>query len=864
MTNIEQILSYAARGWPVFPVWYIAAKNAVCHCPKSKTCQSPGKHPIAACAKRGCLDATTDEETIRGWWSRYPNANVGIATGGRLLVIDIDPRNGGNEGFDALVEKYGPIPDTVECLTGGGGRHLYVEVPEGESLKNSKSLLAQGVDIKYTGGYVVAPPSNHVSRGHYVWEASGDPADGVSLAPLPAAWIKAMCSTESSGTSQPRKMPPVTEAMGDARNNRLFGAGRSMLATNFTKDTISVALHALNQQQCVPPMDATEVDAIVENVFRKEPGLSPEYQARKDAAEARRAARPKPVEKPQPIEPTVILVGVDEERVNDEGIAALAHHREVYQRGGALVHVVCDESPLRGVTRPKTAPRIVPMQPATLREYLSSSADWLQPRKDEPPKKVSVPKNAVAAIHARGAWKGVRSLEAVIDCPVLRPDGTVVDARGYDARTGLLYAPTQDFSRVPSHPTRDDAKVACAKLADLFVDFPFRSEAHRAAAIAALLTPLATYAFSGPKPLFLFDANVAGAGKGKCVSIISEIVQGRPMAVMAPTDDDEEARKRIMAIALSGEPLTLIDNIEGRLGGAAMDAAITGQEVSDRILGSTAMVRMPLITTWFATGNNVQLKGDMQRRVVHVRLESPEAHPEDRKGFKHPNVEQYAREHRNELVIAALTVLRAWRISGDTIDLKPWGSFAGWSDLVRGALVWCGYADPGETRVELREEADVTTTALAGLLSGWRAVAAKHGGYATVAQVLRVLEHDEREAGTTRALAHQGLREALSELCAGRSLTPRGVAETLRKHKGRVIRCSDGVSRHLHIDRKGNEGAVWCVRESDLRDASDSLSTNPTRGVGNLTNIKRENKGGSESLASLESLEATGQVIHVR
>jgi hypothetical protein len=859
--DLDQVLAYAKRGWRVFPLWWIARGNPVCMC-SSKKCTSPGKHPIAACAKRGCLDATTDEATIREWWRRYPDANVGIATGGRLAVIDIDPKSGGTDGFDELVAKHGRIPDTIECLTGGGGRHLYVEVPAGRTIANSASVLAPGVDVRGEGGYVVAPPSDHVSRGRYVWEASGDPADGVMPWVLSGAWLEALSPTTRTASTT-RQMPVLTELVDVARNSTLFGTGRSMLAAHATEASIREALHAINRQQCVPPMDAGEVDQVVANVMRKEPGLSPEYQARKDAAAARKVTST-PVEEPSSVELPVIQLGTDEERINNEGIAALAHHREVYQRGGALVHVVCDESPLRGVTRPKTAPRIVPMQPATLREYLSSSADWLQPRKDEPPKKVSVPKNAVAAIHARGAWKGVRSLEAVIDCPVLRPDGTVVDARGYDARTGLLYAPTQDFSRVPSHSTRDDAKVACAKLADLFVDFPFRSEAHRAAAIAALLTPLATYAFSGPKPLFLFDANVAGAGKGKCVSIISEIVQGRPMAVMAPTDDDEEARKRIMAIALSGEPLTLIDNIEGRLGGAAMDAAITGQEVSDRILGSTAMVRMPLITTWFATGNNVQLKGDMQRRVVHVRLESPEAHPEDRKGFKHPNVERYAREHRNELVIAALTVLRAWRISGDTIDLKPWGSFAGWSDLVRGALVWCGYADPGETRVELREEADVTTTALAGLLSGWRAVAAKHGGYATVAQVLRVLEHDEREAGTTRALAHQGLREALSELCAGRSLTPRGVAETLRKHKGRVIRCSDGVSRHLHIDRKGNEGAVWCVRESDLRDASDSLSTYPTRGVGNLTNIKRENKGGSESLASLESLEATGQVIHVR
>lgn len=580
-----------------------------------------------------------------------------------------------------------------------------------------------------------------------------------------------------------------------------------------------------------------------------EPGTLPDTLA--DVAAARRAA-PTPtiatVEDPQQI-----VCGPDEERVNNEGVAALARHPGVYQRGGALVHVVADQSPLRGVIRPRSAPRIIPMAPPTLRECLAACAVWAQ-QSEKGLRRVAVPKNSVAAIHARGQWQGVRTLEAVTDCPVLRPDGSVIEEPGYDPATGILFVPSIPFARVPERPTLDDAKAALAKVFDLFVDFPFRAEAHRSAAVAAVLTPLASYAFRGAKPLFLFDANTAGAGKGKCVSIVSEIVQGRPMAVMAPTEDEEEQRKRILAIAISGEALTLIDNIDGSLGGASMDAAITGQEVSDRILGSTAMVRMPLVTTWFATGNNVALRGDMQRRVVHVRLESPEAHPEDRRDFKHADVEGAARDQRAELVVACLTALRAFRLARPRVDLKPWGSFAGWSDLVRGTLVWCGYADPGETRVELREEADVTTTALVGLLTGWQQATAKHGGYATSGQLLRVLELDEKDAGTTRALGHQGLREALSELCAapaGKLPSARLVGNLFRRYKGRVVRCPDGIARSLVLARQGNEGAVWHVRRSDSRDSRDSSPPLYAQGEQD----RRDIRGETDSRESQESLD---------
>lgn len=572
--------------------------------------------------------------------------------------------------------------------------------------------------------------------------------------------------------------------------------------------------------------------------------LSAALKARR--REEDRAAAVERVEKASQRKPRIML-GPDEDRVADEAVIALARHPGVYQRGGALVYVVADQSPLRGITRPAGASRIAPLPLPTLREYLSGAAVWTTEGEDGP-KVVHVPTTCVQAVAARGQWQGLRALEGIVDCPMLRPDGSVIEEPGYDEATGVIYTPSQKYPAVPKAPTHQDAQAAIAKLADLFCDFPFRTPAHASAAIAALLTPLAVYAFPGPKPLFLFDANTAGAGKGKCVSIISEVVAGRPIAVMAPVEDDAEQRKRITALAIEGATLVLIDNIVGNLGGPSMDAALTATEWSDRILGSSTTVKLPLAITWYATGNNVALVGDMQRRVLHVRLESPEANPEDRVGFRHENVEAYARAHRAELVTAALTVLRAYVLAGrPRHGLAPWGSFSGWSDIIRGAIVWAGHADPAETRQELRAEADFTAGALRGLIAGWPEVAKRYGGHCTAAMALRELDRDDRDAfGQQRPVAYAALREALAELIAtapGKLPSTRQLGNTLRAYKGRVVLCDDGVLRALSLTKNGKEGAVWCVRgteparkaalglvgEGDSGESGDSVSGYPVR-----------------------------------
>ena len=280
---------------------------------------------------------------------------------------------------------------------------------------------------------------------------------------------------------------------------------------------------------------------------------------------------------------------------------------------------------------------------------------------------------------------------------------------------------------------------------------PFASEAHRAAWVAATLTPQARFAFHGPAPLFLIDANVRGCGKSLLTDCTSEITAGREMARMALPRDDEEFRKRITALAIAAEPLILIDNISGTLGSASLDAALTATSWSDRILGQTAMASgIPLFATWYATGNNVILAADTARRTLHIRLESPEENPEERSGFRHPALLAWIRQERGRLAVAPVTILAAYCAAGrPDMGLRPWGSFEAWSALVRQAVVWVGMPDPAETRVELSRQSDREAAALRQLLAGWEEIDPDGRGMTVAAALNEMGEYP----GTMRTFA---------------------------------------------------------------------------------------------------------------
>jgi len=168
---LEAALQYAGRGWRVFPL-HTPTSNG-CSCRYSK-CGSVGKHPRTA---HGLNDASTDVETIRGWWEKWPDANIAIATGPEsgVFALDVDGEDG--QASLKLLEAKDQLPKTLRVLTGRQGQsgertgfHLYFNCPAGTNLNNRAGLLGKGLDIRAAGAYIVAPPSLHSSGLHYEWD----------------------------------------------------------------------------------------------------------------------------------------------------------------------------------------------------------------------------------------------------------------------------------------------------------------------------------------------------------------------------------------------------------------------------------------------------------------------------------------------------------------------------------------------------------------------------------------------------------------------------------------------------------------------------------------------------------------------
>src|SRR4051794_36010204 len=157
--SIEDVLMLAVRGFTLVPLHSPAGARCDCGQPH---CPSVGKHPRLS---RWGRQATTDSKTLARWWERWPTANVGAVTGAAAarIVIDIDPRHGGDETLYELERRRGRLPRTVETLTGGGGRHLWFSLPRGQIVRGGVQLLGPGVDVQAEGQLVVVPPSVHVS-----------------------------------------------------------------------------------------------------------------------------------------------------------------------------------------------------------------------------------------------------------------------------------------------------------------------------------------------------------------------------------------------------------------------------------------------------------------------------------------------------------------------------------------------------------------------------------------------------------------------------------------------------------------------------------------------------------------------------
>ena len=269
MTKIDMkkhALSYASRGWPILPLYWM--ENGICSCPKGAGCSVPCKHPYTPLVPHGLKDATANEAIVERWWTQAPKANIAVATGENsgLVVVDAD----GQAGLMTVQEK--DLPDTIKSRTGrsDGGQHFFFMHP-GVQIKNLR-ILGQnsGIDTRGDGGYVILPPSIHWSGNRYEWlNAPGS----MKFAKLPKWVIEEAGAGKNSDKEE--TSPDEPEYVTEARNIFLTSQAGYFRRAGLSEEAMLVALRDINAQRCRPELPDDEIVRIVANSMKWEPGANP-------------------------------------------------------------------------------------------------------------------------------------------------------------------------------------------------------------------------------------------------------------------------------------------------------------------------------------------------------------------------------------------------------------------------------------------------------------------------------------------------------------------------------------------------------------------------------------------------------------
>ena len=427
-------------------------------------------------------------------------------------------------------------------------------------------------------------------------------------------------------------------------------------------------------------------------------------------------------------------------------------------------------------------------------------------------KQIDCPQSVATTYLSRaGRWR-LPTLVGITETPTLRRDGTMLDQPGYDAESGLLFEPGGTvFSNILNEPSRLDGLANLELLQDVVKDFPFKTVADEAVAVAAILTALVRPALRSA-PLFGFSAPDMGSGKSLLADCVARITTGRDAPAMSQGRNRDEDQKVLLSLLIAGDPIILLDNCERPIQGDALATILTQTAYRGRLLGSNESVTVPTNVTFLATGNNLSFKDDTTTRALVCEIDPLVEKPEEREFDR--DLRPYVRAHRTELVCAGLTVLRSYVAAGcPSVDLKPFGRFEQWSDLIRSALVWLDLPDPCTTRAKIIAN-DPVRTELANLLVAWDAI---YGDQKVTAQAVmgRVSNcPDSDEVG--KALAN-AIHAAIPDP------TTRRLGLYLRHREGRIV-------AKLRIERAGSHqrSVEWrCAKEGEFSEFGEDLYQPP-------------------------------------
>ena len=693
--ELDAALVYAQQGIPVFPTNPLDKKPLI---------------------NGGFKNATTDENQIRDWWQRWPNAMIATPTGSasNMWVVDVDRdpvRNiDGTAALAKLISQHGELPPTLMTITPRGGRHLIFAWDNGVEIRNSTGKVGQGIDVRGEGGYVCLPPSRRADGALYQW----DPAGASQAVPAPS-WLIELARSENKSKKRDkawaraaleRECEIVAKAPPGTRNNTLNTAAFNLFQI--------VAGGRLDEQEVRDRLfKAAEACGLV-----ADDGAQSVWATIDSAAQAAKAhPRSRPSVQPQPHSraggPRFDHLGrAAARRQRGGGGVARCRRFNLYQRGGLIVRPVL--SKLKASNNRETfAWRLVAVRQPYMIETMMRAAEF---ERWDARARGFVPKDCPAQVAdtylaREGHWR-LPTLLGIVNAPFLRIDGTICDQAGYDAASELLFEPDgQNFPAIASRSNEGRRRRrAGLSRRDAAAGLPLRQARRSLGRAVGILTAFDRRSMA-TAPLHGFTSPVAGTGKILLVDIPSLLISGQIAPVISQGRNEEELEKRLGTSLMSGDTIINIDNCGHTLESDFLCQALTQQRLKIRVLGHSRQVETPINAAIYATGNNLVIANDLVRRSLLCAIDAKCERPELRH-FDF-NVVETIHANRGRLVAAALTVLRAWHAAGEPSLAEPYGSFEDWSRRVREPLIWLGRADPCESVAKVRDN-DPARTALAG------------------------------------------------------------------------------------------------------------------------------------------------------
>jgi putative DNA primase/helicase len=488
--------------------------------------------------------------------------------------------------------------------------------------------------------------------------------------------------------------------------------------------------------------------------------------------------------------------------VKDAERAVLASGAPVFARAGSLVRPVSETVDAAGggktkVTylRPFTADSFVVTraESAIFQRYEGRRRTWVD---------IDPPFALVRAVLSNdGKWIFPK-VAGVIMTPTLRPDGSLIDAPGYDPSTELYLSGTLQLPSISPQPTRDEAFDALATLKDLFSEFPFKTALDCSVAVAALLSALLRGSMP-TAPIVLVTANESSTGKSFLVNTIAAVVTGRRCPASLPGRTREETEKVVGAIVLSGAQIMLLDNLTQDISDETLCIASEQAVVRVRILGRSEALDCECRMAMFATGNNVGFQSDMVRRGLVCELETDAERPE-RRAFRHNPLKRIG-ANRGKYVAAALTIVLSHIAAGAPQTLTPLASYEEWSARVRDPLVWLGEPDPVDSQEKSRAD-DQDRNDIREFFTLWPSYMLANQPY-TVARIA-----DIAEGVGASGFAPDDLKTLLLRVAEARR-KPGAISHERLGHWLRKISGRRSGKRYLERGRDRTNVATFALRE---------------------------------------------------